>query len=359
MFALQDEIAEIIADRLTKELVPVTERHSTKVDVAAYDAFLRGRYELNHFQVEAPERAIACFEDAIARDPEFALPYAAMAEAYTLQSIGFALKFSRETMPKAQANAEKALSLDPGLAEAHLARALVAMYYEWDYPNARKGLDEALKLNPNSVGAHMWNEFYWTYTQRNYNKAQAACEHALQLDPLRLDLKDRQATINLLFGHFDLAIDQFQAMLDIEPGYAMAYLGLADTYARMEDWAASIECAEKAVELGGRAVVMVAILAFIYAVGGEEENARDIVADLEKRAREGSFSSLWFAPALAALGETDRAFDALARAREERDASLLYLTFLPKCLGLHGHPRFDELARSLGLGHLLPIEDPT
>jgi serine/threonine-protein kinase len=359
VFALQDEIAELIADRLTTELVPMAERHSAKVDVAAYDAYLRGRYELNQFLIEAPAKAIACFEDAIARDPEFALPYAAIAEAYTLQSIGFALKFSSETMPKAKANAEKALSIDPGLAEAHLARALVAMYYEWDYPSARRGLDQALRLNPNSVGAHMWNEFYWTYTQRDYAKAQAACERALQLDPLRLDLMDRQATINLLFGHFDLAIEQFQSMLDIQPEYAMAHLGLADTYCRMGNLNASIDCAEKAVEYGGRAVVMVAILAFIYAVGGKEEKARVILAELQDRSRESNVSSLWLACVLASLDETDPAFDAFERAREERDASLLYLTFLPKCLGLHGHPRFEELARSIGLGHLLPITDPT
>jgi serine/threonine-protein kinase len=361
VFALQDEIAEIIASRLTTELAPTvaSARHSAKVDVAAYDVYLRGRHELYQFNIEAPERAIACFEEAIERDPEFALPYAAMAEAYTLQSIGFTEKLSREAMPKAKANAEKALSLDPDLAEGHLARALVAIYYEWDYSSARSGLDEALRLNPNSVGAHMWDEFYWTYTQREYSKALAACERALQLDPLRLDLLDRRGTIHLLFGYFDLAIEQFQTMLERQPGYAMAYLGLADTYTRMGNFEEAIDCAEKAVELGGRAVAMVAILAFIYALGGEEVKARKILAELQGRSRESWVSSFWVACVLASLGETDPAFDALERAREERDGGLLFLTVLPGRLGLHGHPRFAELARSIGLGHLLPIQNPT
>jgi tetratricopeptide (TPR) repeat protein len=233
------------------------------------------------------------------------------------------------------------------------------MHYEWDYPCARRGFDEALRLNPNFVAAHMWDEFYWTYTQRDYDKGLAACERALQLDPLRLDLLDRRGTIHLLFGYFDLAIEQFQSMLEMQPGYAMAYLGLADTYCRMGNLDASVDAAENAVELGGRALAMVAILAFVYALAGKEAKAREIMAELQDRSRQGYISSFWLANVHAALNEHDTAFDLLERAREERDGSMIYLTFLPGCLGLHSHPRFEALAKSIGLGHLLPIENPT
>jgi hypothetical protein len=104
---------------------------------------------------------------------------------------------------------------------------------------------------------------------------------------------------------------------------------------------------------------MIAILAFVYALAGKEQKARDIVAELQDRSRQGYISSFWLANVHAALNEHDTAFDLLEQARVERDGSLVYLTFLPGCLGLHGHPRFDELARSIGLGHLLPVENPT
>jgi serine/threonine-protein kinase len=359
MFALQDEIAETIARRLTAELTPAGEGPSTKVNLEAYDAYLRARYQLNRFNVDSLEQAIVLYEEAIEKDPGFAHPYAGLAEVYTLQSIGFAILPSGETMPKAKANSEKALSLNPKLAEAHLARALVAMYYEWDYAATRSSLDRALELNPNFARAHMWNEFYWTYTQRDYENALAACESALQLDPLHPDLLDRLGTLHMLFGHFELAFEQFHRMLDADPNSTMAYLGMADAYCRMGDFDASIAAAEKAVKLGGRFFAIVGILGFIYGVHGDEEKARDILEELQERSRVGHISSFWLACVHAGLREYDTAFAMLELAREERDGSLLYLTFLPKCLGMHGHPRFDELARSIGLGHLLPVKNPT
>jgi tetratricopeptide (TPR) repeat protein len=205
----------------------------------------------------------------------------------------------------------------------------------------------------------MWDEFYWTYTQRDYEKAVAACERALELDPLQLELLDRLGTLRLLFGDFDMAVDQFHEMLDIEPNSAMAYLGLADAYARMGKSDEALEAAEHAVEMGGRAVAFVGILGFVHGVRGNDAEARWILEELRRRTSEGFVSSFWLATVHAGLGEFDAAFDALDRALEGRDANLLCLTFIPSRLGLHGHPRFEKLVRSIGLGNLLPITNPT
>ena len=297
------------------------------------------------------------FKDAIEKDPDFALPYAALAETYTIQSIGFAVLPSREAMPKAKENADKALTLDPGLAEAHLARALVSMYYEWDYASAKSGFEKALALNPNFTMAHSWFEFYWTYIRHNYAEAIAACERAKKLDPLQLDIMDRSATVNLLFGYFDEGLEQLQRILDLEPTYAVAYLGLADAYQRMGNSDAAVSAAKKAVELGGEAVAFLGLLGIAYGVRGDDARAREILTELLARSRQGYVSSFWLAVVHAALGEIDASFDAFERAREERDANLLYVTFVPRVLGVHDHPRFEKLVESIRLEHLLPLKD--
>jgi tetratricopeptide (TPR) repeat protein len=231
------------------------------------------------------------------------------------------------------------------------------MYYEWDYAAAQRGFEKALDLNPNFTMAHLWFEFYWTYIRHNYAEAIAACERALRLDPLQLDIVDRLATVKLLFGHFDEAIAQFHKLLDLEPGYAVAYLGLSDTYQRIGKKDAALSAAEKAVELGGRAVAFLGLLGIACGALGKETRARKILAELRARSLEGYVSSFWLAVVHAALGEIDVAFDALEHARAERDANLLYVTLVPRVLGLHEHARYNALVKSIGLEHLLPVKD--
>ena len=214
-----------------------------------------------------------------------------------------------------------------------------------------------MALNPNFTMAHSWFEFYWTYIRHNYAEAIAACERAKKLDPLQLDIMDRSAPVNLLFGYFDEGIEQLQRILDLEPTYAVAYLGLAYAYQRMGNSDAAVSAAKTAVELGGEAVAFLGLLGIAYGVRGDDARAREILTELLARSRQGYVSSFWLAVVHAALGEIDASFDAFERAREERDANLLYVTFVPRVLGVHDHPRFEKLVESIRLEHLLPLKD--
>jgi len=361
VFAIQDEIARAIADRLSRELVPSAERPSERPpaaehrpDPAAYDAYLRGRYHrrLMFGRPEAIAKTAASYREAIERDPTFALAHSALAELYVVLAIGFATEPGRELMPKAKEAAERALALDPNLAEAQLARALVAMYHDWDYSAAKAGIDRAIALSPSSVDAHFWAEFYYTYVERDFDKAVAVNRQAAELDPLDLNVSSRLAQVFLLFDRFDEAIERLEGILQLDPDYMVAYIELADAYARRGDAARAVAAAERAIALSGRAVAAVGVSVAILAILGETARARDLLRELTTRAEEGYVVPFWLAVAHAGLGEMDRAFEYIAGAQRDRDPNLLYLSAVPREIGLQSDPRYEVALREMGLGHL-------
>ncbi len=358
VFAIQDEIAQAIAERLSTQLAPapVDSTPAARPNVEAYDTYLRGRYHHNAFTPDGTEKAIACYDVAIEQDPDFAPGHAALAEAYTLQAIGFSLKPSRETMPKAREAADQALQINPNLADAHLARGLVAMYYQWDYPAAKRGIESAIALNPNFAGAHFWHEFYWTYVEHRFEEALAATRRAMKLDPLAPSTKCRVGQVYLIFGHLDEAEERCREMIAVDPGHPMGHMVLADALLRRGMLDEAVAAAENAARLGGPAVAPVSILAMCNAKAGHTAKAREFLNGLTDRSQQGFVSGFWLAMVHAALGDTDRAFEWLGRAHQDRDCNLLYLTAIPRVTGLHEDPRFDALLHDIGLGHLAGVE---
>jgi len=359
VFMIQDEIARALAQRLRREFAPADVQatmRETRADPAAYDAYLRGRYHLRQMfsAGNAIERAVTSFQKAIARDPELALAYSALAEAYVVLGIGLAQRPNRETMPAASEAAERALALDANLAEAHLARALVAMYYKWDYPAARAGIDRAIAINPNSVDAHFWAEFYYSYVERDFARALAANRRAAKLDPPDLNIATRHAQVLMLFDRLDEAIAHLTEIAHTDPGFRVCYLQLADAYSRKGEGAKAIAAGERAVELSAGTLVPAAgILIIATARHGAEARARELLGQLTERARREYVFPFWLAAGYAALGDTDRAFEYLAEAQRDRDPNLLYISAAPRWLW-QADPRYVDVLRAIGLGHLAP-----
>jgi tetratricopeptide (TPR) repeat protein len=135
-------------------------------------------------------------------------------------------------MPKAREVADKALELDPDLPDAHIARALVAMFYEWDYPSAKRGLNRAIDLSPSLANAHMWSEFYWTYVEHDYEEALSAIRRAIELNPLEPVFRERLGWVYQIFGHYDEAEQLYRDLLARGPETLMSHAGLADTLGR-------------------------------------------------------------------------------------------------------------------------------
>ncbi len=357
VFAIQDEIAEHVTRQILAEIpagsptpaLPRTE------DLDAYDAYLKGRHHRHLFSSDSIDQAIAWYTQSLDADPHYAPAYAGLAEAYTIQSIGFAMRPSRETMPRAREAADRALALDPSLPDAHLARALVAMFYEWEYTAARRGLDRAIDLSPSLANAHMWSEFYWTYVEHDYDEALAAIRRAIELNPLEPAYGERLGTVHSIFGHYDEAERLLRGLLASGPATPVLHAALADTLAREGQLDEGVAQMERALDLGGRFIAFLGMAGLFYGVKGDIGKAREVLAELQDHARLGPASDFWLALVHAGLGKKDEAFASLQRAVDNRDSNLLYTFVVPRILGLHEDPRFGGILRSIGLSHLTAL----
>jgi adenylate cyclase len=352
VFRIQEEIAEKVVEGLRGGEPTDVRVEFPATKLSAYEAFLRGRHALAIFAPRSLTRAIDEFEACIAIDDTYAPAFAGLADALTSQSIGFSDRPAAESMPRAGKAAQRALELDPDLPEGFLARALVRMWYEFDFQAAKADFDRALRINPNFADAYLWLEFYWTYVRHQYDEALAANRKASRLSPLDSRADVRLGTLQMLFGRLEEAEASHRQALLENPEASVSLLGLGDTLFRMGRHEEGILQVEEAVRLAGRPTPWLGILAGFLGAAGDEEKAKEILAELEERREEGYVSSFWMAVALAGLGRYTEAFSSLDRAVEERDSNLLYLMAVPRSLGLRDRPEFPAILRRIGLGHL-------
>jgi adenylate cyclase len=357
VFAIQDEVAEQVTRQILAEIPPELESLALPrtEDLDAYDAYLKGRQQRHLFSPESVERAIAWYSKSVDADPDYAPAYAGLAEAYTVQSIGFATRPSRETMPKARQAADKALELDPRLPDAQLARGLVAMFYEWDHGAAKRGIDRAIEVSPSSANAYMWSEFYWTYVEHDYEAALTSIRRAIELDPLEPSYRERLAYVHLIFGRYDEAERLLREQLANGPVTPLVHSGLADTLSRAGRLDEAVTEIEECLEQSGRLITFLAVASGIYAMKGDIDKAQGLLAELQEHAHHTAVPEFFLAVAHAGLGDKDEAFACLQRAVENRDSNLLYSVALPRSLGLREDPRFADILRSIGLSHLITL----
>jgi TolB-like protein/Tfp pilus assembly protein PilF len=352
VFAIQDEITEIIMDKLMVALdvlkKPPEEHHP--VNFEAYDLYLKGRYCLNKFEMD---KALTYYQQVIEQDPDYALAFASIAEVYTILSTGFDILPSKDAMPKARDAAQKALELDPNLAEAYVSLGLVALSYDWDRNATKKYFQKAIELNPNSMSAHQWYEFYWTYMMADLDTATAHLERAQELDPLNFLIKVRLGFMSIFKGDYDRAINQFKALLDFEPNFGLLYLSFATAYALKGDYDEALAYGEKMLEVGPRAVAYVGNMGLLYAVAGKKEKACKLLAELEERSKKGYVSSFWMALIYLGLGEIDKTFEWFEKAYKERDGNMIYFT-VPQILDpVRADPRYKQLLLKMGHDNLI------
>jgi serine/threonine protein kinase/Tfp pilus assembly protein PilF len=355
VFAIQDEITEKITEKLKVALAVSVKAvgEPRSINLVAYDLYLKGRYHGAKFQFD---KAISYYERALKEEPEYALAYAAIAESYTILSQGFDVYHSKETMPRAKAAADRALEIDPNLAEAYVSLGLVALSYDFDPKTTRDCFLKALELNPNSASAHQWIEFYWTYYALDLDKSAAQLDRALELDPLNLLIKIRQGFVLIMRRDrpsLERALSVFQEIVDLEPGFTPAYLSLMTVYTLIGDYENALKWGHKVLETAPLPVAYVGNLGWLYASAGQEEKAREFLSELLQRSNQGYVSSFWIAAVYITLGEIDNAFEWLAKAYEERDGSLIYITIPPPLDPIRSDPRYKQILDKMGLGHLL------
>ncbi len=337
VFALEDEIARSIAQALRRELIHGEAVKPSTSNLEAHDLYLKGRYFWNKRNPEALRQAASYFQQAIDKDPNYALAYVGLADANAVRTDYEAVPTS-EVMPRAKRAALRALELDPGLAEAHASLGLISLM-DYDWTSAGNEFRKAIELKPDYAMAHKWYAQVLDALGR-LEDASAELERARQLDPTSLIINQNIGISLISMRDYDRAVAQFKKTLELDPGFAAAHLTLAWAYelqGKYDDALAELDKTPASIEEPFRAR--------IYAMTGRRSEALALVRDLEDRSRReyvrpSNPARIWLA-----LGDKDRAFALLEKACAERDSRFAYIKVDPSYDPIRSDPRFHRLLK--------------
>ena len=349
---LQSEVTQAIANQITAELTPaehirLAKRPTTSVE--AQELYLRGRYFWNRRTEEGLERSLDYFQQAVEKDPDYALAYAGMADSYTILAAGeYAVLSPRDAVPKAKAAAFKALQLDGALAEAHASLGFLKHSFDWDWQGAEREYKQAIVLNPSYATAHHWYAIFLVEMGR-FPEATAEIEKSENLDPLSLIISSDFGWILFNERQYDSAIRQVRKTLDLDPNFASGHWTLGLAYGGKGMSSEAVAELQKAVNLSGGLPVCLAALGRAYALAGKREQAVEIVNALRDQSKRRYVLPDGMASIYAALGENDQALAQLEKAYADRTDAIPLLKVDPRLDPLRADPRFTALLRRVGL----------
>jgi len=347
VFALQDEIALATVSFLKRKLLgqerdALLKRYTD--DLEAYQAYLKGRYFYMRMSREDFQTAGKYYHEAITRDPTFALPHIGLSGIYGFAgSLGYVPH--REALARSKPAMLKALELDDSLARAHAGLSMVLVGLEWDWEGARRELERAQQLDPAEYMIHFSGAcLHWM--RGDLDEAIKCMTSWARIDPLSVLQMAFMTTILIEAGRRDDARKQMAGALEIAPFFDKLhwYLGKINVLDGCHEEA--LACMRKAVELSNRSPGMLAGLGWALAVAGQDNEACEILAELNSRAETEYVRPFELIKVHAALGQMNEAFACLDRAYEGRDDMLAYCRTDPALFDLHADPRWaDFVAR--------------
>lgn len=351
LFDVQDSISEQVARVLALELSSEERRRLGKAyteNVDAFQLYIRGRYFWNKRSVEGLKKGITFAQQALARDPLYALAYVGMADSYNLLAGhgGFAPK---ETFPKAQAAALQALEIDDTLAEAYTSLGFVGYRFDWKWAEAEANFRRAIEIKPHYPTGHHWYGECLGALGR-FEESIAELKQALELDPLSLPINADLAQSFYFSRRYDECTEQLRKTLEMEPNFVRALVlqGMVDEQ-KEEHRPQAIAHLRQAVELSGGNTMALAHLGYAYAINGMTDEAREVLNDLERLSTEGYVSAMNIALVYLGLKKHERVWQWLERAINNRDVWLVWLKVAPRWDALRSDSRFPELIRTIGL----------
>ena len=354
----ENELGKAIAEHVQATLSPERQDALAKarsVDPEAYDLYLRGRYSWNQRTPAGLRQSIGYFQQAIAKDSNFALAYAGLADAYNISSILGVLP-PRDSLPQSRDAAMKAIALDPSLAEAHAALGVEKSHYEFDFPAAQQEFLRALELNPNSAYAHLFYSNCYLMPMAREGNAIAENQKALELDPLSLPINNFMGVTYLFVRDYEKSYRQFQHTIELDPAFPLAHDYFAGLLIAMGRYERAIEENQKAEILSGagpeEAAASAAAKLRAFRSGGEKAFwEHDLKMNLQAFQRDPkSVSASGMSAAYARAGRTDKAFEWLDKAYDERDGQdITLLKYDFSFRNLHDDPRYAAFQRKLGL----------
>jgi len=348
IFALQGELAKEITSMLRMRLTGEDEKQMMKsytVNPEAYQDYLKGRYWWNKRTEDGANKGIDYFQQAIARDPTYALAYDGLADGYNvLGNYGYVPP--KEAYPKAKEAALKALELDDTLAEAHSSLAFIKTDYDWDWSGAEKEFQRAIEVNLNYAYAHAMHGYHLLRMGR-FEEAIAENKRALELDPLSLVANRILGQAFYYARKYDQAIEQLRKTLELDPNFTSAHMYLGEAYLQKSMYKEGIAEIEKELMISPSSTGELSQLGYGYALEGRKAEAQKVLDQLNKRSKQRYVSAASRAIIYAGLGDKDKAFEWLEKGYEDRSIGAIKVN--PAYDPLRSDPRFANLLRRMNL----------
>ncbi|MGI8995600.1 MAG: protein kinase domain-containing protein, partial [Pyrinomonadaceae bacterium] len=350
LVSLQKKIARDVSQKLGARLSGADKQKATKdytANAEAYQLYLKGRYHVLKLKPSENQKGISYYQQAIAIDPNYALAYAGLAEAYRSLTL-FGEMRPTEFLPQAKAAAQRAIEIDDTLAEAHAGLGFAILFYDWDWKTAEKQYQRALELNPNSADAHLAYAGLFSVTGRPA-EALAEVKRARELDPLNLRANALEGQFLILAGQTDEGLARLQKTIELDPNFWFAHNFAASAYTEKGMYTEAIAAARKARELSGFSTQPTAFLGYALAKSSKGAEARAELEALLRLSKERYVPPYHVALIYNGLGERDETLAWLERGFEQRDPRMIVLKVEPKWNNLRADPRFQELLRRVGL----------
>ena len=353
IFEVQDEISAIIANKLRENLSPKEkEEHLIKApttNVTAYTYFLKGLHFWNKLTPADCRKAIECFEQAIALEPTYAQAYAMSAAAYSYLGATGQMPATR-AFEIVERHADKALELDSSIAESHIAKASVYLFYEWKWKEAYERLQKAIRLNPSAVDAYDLLGLYYIVMGEK-EKAVQTLEEAERMDPLSPVIIQSLGSMYIFAERYDEAIRQADKLLEMDPKMRISIEMKGWATGMKGDWQEALVFFEEFQRLTNHPLKGWMGAGFAYGKLGMKEKALEVIKKMEQRQVEepgavldADLAGVWFG-----LGDFDKTFYYLNQCIDKRMGPVSYFLEYPAYRGIKDDPRYEELKKRMNV----------
>ena len=348
LLPLEAEVTADIAEQIQKKLLPTAAIHrpeSRPIDPEAHELYLKGRYSFNQRSRESLQQSLAYFQQALARQPDYAAAYAGLADAYNL--IGYyGFDPTLEASSQAKVASSKALQLDDSLGAAHAALAYTEFMWQEDWPTAEKEFRRALELDDNYVPAHQWYALYLAAMGRA-NESVNQMRYAQRLDPLSPAVLTGVAYVDYFAHDYRRAIEHADVALKLNPNSMAAHAVIGWAHTEQRNYPDAIQELQNAVTLSGGVPVYRCALARTYALSGNLPQAQKLLRELEAAQTQGLGSGSGLAAIYAALGNNEKALYWIEHTAPG-DIQANWLRVDPAFDGLRHDQRFAAVVSRIG-----------
>jgi serine/threonine protein kinase/tetratricopeptide (TPR) repeat protein len=351
IFALEEEIARKISESLRMKLSGEEENRLGKrftENTEAYQLYLRGRHHWTRRTPDHVKKGVEYFQQAIEKDPSYALAYSGLADCYTILGV-YSILPSKETLARAKAAAVAAVAFDDDLAEGHASLGFIRSYLDWDWSGGEREFQRALELNPGYWVTPYWYALLLTSCGR-FEQAEQQIVRGMELEPLSPVVMHGAAWNSLASHRYAESVERCLKGLENDPHHFLLRVWLGMAYAAQAKYPEAIRELQMAVDLSSRGVSwVIGALGHAYAVAGNRPEALAILEDLLGRAERETIDFTSIAVIYAGLGDTDNALLYLEKACEARGMSGVLLKPDPRLDPLRSEPRFQKLLRQMNL----------